>query len=375
MYLDNAATTAIRPIVDQIYQEVARETFYNPSALYGKAIEAGKMVSSARKDLAKLLGVEDNTIVFTSCGSESDTQALLCTRKRPGSRVIVSAVEHPAVFNAAMELKQRGFDVVVAPVDEYGQVKQDELKALLTPDTSLVSIMHVNNVTGAINPVKELVKMVKEYNPSILFHSDGVQAFGHIPVNLRALGVDLYSVSGHKVGAPKGVGALYVKPGVSLSPLIFGGGQENGLRSGTENVLGVLSFAACAKQCVAAIPALNSKGNEMNEKVRAFARNIEGCKVLSPEGGAPHILALTFAKARGETVMHTLEGYDIQVGIGSACSSKKGSARIPKELGLKDGYEMGMIRLSINPYDEYDWDKLIDALKTTNETLSKYLRS
>ena len=375
MYLDNAATTAIQPLVDDIYKEVARKDYYNPSALYGEALGVGKEVAKARKEIAKLLGVEDKTLVFTSCGSESDTQALLCTRKKHGARIIVSAVEHPAVFNTAMELKQRGFDVVLAPVDGNGKVLKEELRSLLTPDTALVSIMHVNNVTGAINDVADLVKMVKGYNPEILFHSDGVQAFGHIPVNLRALGVDLYSLSGHKVGAPKGIGALYVKPGVHISPLIFGGGQESGLRSGTENVLGILAFAACAKSCVSAMPALHAKGIAMREAVEAFVREIDDCVILSPEDGAKHILTLAFAKARGETVMHTLEGYGILAGIGAACSSHKGTARIPKELGLKDGYEMGMLRLSINAFDEYDWDELTKALKETYAVLSKYLRN
>lgn len=375
MYLDNAATTAIRPIVDDIYQEVAHQLYYNPSALYGQALEVAKMIAGARKTIAGLLGVDDKSLVFTSCGSESDTQALLCTRKKPGSRVIISAVEHPAVFNTAMELKQRGYDVVTAPVDESGTVVIDEFVKLLTPNTALVSIMHVNNVTGAINDIAGLVKCVKQYDSSILFHSDGVQAFGHIPVNLRALGIDLYSLSGHKVGAPKGVGALYVKPGVHLSPLVYGGGQENGLRSGTENVLGILAYAVCAKACVKAMPHLVSKGHALKEAIVAFAKGVDGCKIVSPEDGAPHIVALSFAKARGETVMHTLEGYGILTGIGSACSSKKGTARIPKELGLKDGYEMGMVRLSINAFDDYDWDKLIKALQDSYEVLSKYVRS
>ena len=375
MYLDNAATTAIRPIVDDIYNQAAHKAYYNPSALYGEALGVSKELATARKELAKLLGVEDKTLIFTSCGSESDNQALLCTRKKHGARVIVSATEHPAVFNTAMELKQRGFDVVIAPVDGYGRVIKEELNNLLTPDTALVSIMHVNNVTGAVNDLPALVKMVKEYDPNILFHSDGVQAFGHIPLNLRALGVDLYSLSGHKVGAPKGIGALYVKQGVHISPLIFGGGQESGLRSGTENVLGILAFAACAKASVAAIPTLEAKGQAMREAVESFVAGIDDCRILSPEDGAKHIMTIAFAKARGETVMHTLEGYGLLAGIGSACSSHKGTARIPKELGLKDGYEMGMLRLSINAFDDYDWDKLTKALGETHAVLSKYLRN
>ena len=273
-----------------------------------------------------------------------------------------------------MALSSEGYDVVFCPVDECGKVKEADFVDLIDDNTTLISVMHVNNETGAVNDIRRLVDLAKAQNPDVVFHSDGVQAFGHIKVNLRALGVDLYSVSGHKIGAPKGVGALYVKKGVSMAPILYGGGQESGLRSGTENVIGIVSLSACAESYLAKQDTLTAKGRVLREKATQFASTHTGCKLLSPEDGAPHIVTLAFEKVRGEVMMHELELDDIIVGIGSACSSKKGSARIPKALGLGAGYEMGMVRLSINPYDEYDLDMLFDKMHAAYERLSKFVR-
>lgn len=374
MYLDNAATTPLLPQVADILVRFGTQMYFNPSALYAQAIEVNAELTKARMGLCRALGAAPGTVYFTSCGTESDNAALLCVRRKKGSRVIVSAAEHAAVYNSAMALTERGYDVVFAPVDGHGRVMEDEFRKLLTQDTTLVSVMHVNNETGAVNDIKRLCSLTKEACKGALFHSDGVQAFGHIPVNVRALGVDLYSVSGHKIGAPKGVGLLYVKQGVSMAPALYGGGQESGLRSGTENVAGAVSMAACAEAYIAKQADLSAMGKELRARAGQFVAEHNGCKLLSPEDGAPHIVTMSFERVRGEVMMHELEQYGIVVGIGSACSSKKGTARIPKALGLKGGYEMGMVRLSISPFATYDWDYLFAKMHDVYEKLQKFVR-
>lgn len=374
IYLDNAATTKVLDGIDELYKTYEHERYYNPSALYADAIAVNRDVTAARRRLCRLLGAEDNTLLFTSCGSESDNQALFCTSKKRGARIIISAAEHAAVYQSAMALKQQGYDVVLCPVDCHGQVHSDALAALLTHDTALVSVMHVNNETGAVNDIARLVKTVKQFDSHILFHSDGVQAFGKIPVNVRALGVDLYSLSAHKLGAPKGLGALYVRKGVHVAPLIYGGGQEQGLRSGTENVLGILSFAQCAESAVQRLSRLQEEGDRLHRRLHDYCEANTDCMLLSPMNGAPHIGTIAFRTVRGEVMMHTLESSGIIVGIGSACSSKKATGRIAQALGLTDGYQTGMVRMSINAYDDYDWDYVFDCMQSAYLELRKYLR-
>ena len=374
MYLDNAATTRLLPEVAKIVEKYGYLQYYNPSALYGEAVALHRDVATFRQELAKLLGVTADTIYYTSCGTESDNAALLKVRKKRGGKVIVSNAEHAAVYQCAMALVEQGYDVAFCPVDERGKVIEESFVRLIDDNTTLISVMHVNNETGAVNDVARLVTLAKSKNPQVVFHADGVQAFGHIKVNLRALGVDLYSISGHKIGAPKGVGALYVKKGVSMAPILYGGGQESGMRSGTENVIGIASIAVAAKEYLAMQDRLVLTGAELRAKAEAFCSSHAGCKLLSPVDGAPHIVTLDFEKVRGEVMMHELESAGIIVGIGSACSSKKGSARIPKALGLGGGFEMGMVRMSINPFDEYDFDNLFARMHEAYVKLCKYVR-
>lgn len=374
MYLDNAATTRLLPEVAEIVEQYGYAQYFNPSALYGEAVSLHRRIADSRQDLAKSLGVGADTLYFTSCGTESDNAALLKVRKKRGGRVIISASEHAAVYASAMALVEQGYDVVQCPVDEAGKVVEQAFCDLIDDNTTLISVMQVNNETGAVNDIARLVALAKAKNPAVIFHSDGVQAFGHIKVNLRALGVDLYSISGHKIGAPKGVGVLYIKKGVSIAPVLYGGGQESGMRSGTENVIGIMSIVLAGKQYLAMQDKLVEKGEKLREMATRFAAAHEGCKVLSPTDGAPHIVTLAFDKVRGEVMMHELENAGIIVGIGSACSSKKGSARIPKALGLAGGYEMGMLRLSINPFDEYDFGLLYEKMHEAYAKLCKYVR-
>ena len=292
IYLDNAATTKTLEAAVEVALRYFDVEYFNPSALYGKSIEVARDIKKAREDIARELGVEPDTLVFTSSGSESDNQALFCSHKKKGSKILISATEHSAVYNSAMELKQRGYEVEVVAVDESGKVDLEDLERKLDERVSLVSAMHVNNVTGAINDLKKISELVKSKSEALL-HSDGVQAFGKMKVKPKTLGVDFYSASSHKIGAPKGSGFLYVKKGLSVAPLIYGGGQERGLRSSTENVPCIMAFAKASGIAVKNIDALNRKSEEFFGKIKEFAAERNDVKVICPSG-APHILCLAF---------------------------------------------------------------------------------
>ena len=372
IYLDNAGTT---PVLHECAEIVARclETdYFNPSALYMPSVELSRKIKTAREEILTALRGDGN-FIFTSSGSESDNTALFCSKKPNGSRIIVSADEHPAIYNCAMELQQRGYDVVFCGVDKYGRVKEDEFRSLLNENTSLVSIMHVNNETGCVNDIKKLCKIAKSVKPNILFHSDGVQAVGKIKVNLTDLGVDLYSVSGHKMHAPKGIAGLYIRSGVNIRPYIFGGGQEGGLRSSTENVAGILSFAYALKETTARVV-------ENGERVGALRKKIienvpEDFFVVDCPTQSPYILYMAMPYVRGEVMLHSLEKYGIYIGTGSACSSKKAHKRLPSLLGHDKEYENGTIRISFNRFTtEEDVDYFTNQLKLEYNTLKKYVR-
>lgn len=248
IYLDNAATTKMYDEALRVLTEANEKRWFNASALYKEASEESKTIRRARETLLGALKAGDGELYFLSGGTEADNTALFCTRKAKGSRVIVSEGEHDAVINPAKVLKEQGYDVVFAPIKSDGGVDEEKFAALLTPDVSLVSVMHVSNETGAVNDIAKLSAMTRRAAPKAVFHSDGVQAFGKIKVNLRSLGADLYTVSGHKIHGPKGIGALYVAKGAPVKPLVFGGGQEKGFRSGTENGPAIEAFAAAAER-------------------------------------------------------------------------------------------------------------------------------
>ncbi len=375
IYLDNAATTKTYDEVLPIIEKYSRDMYFNPSALYAQALEGANDIKTARKSISDILRIEPNRLFFTSSGTESDNQALFCSRKKKGARIIISAIEHAAVYNSAAELKQQGYDVVECPVNAGGGVDEDAFARLLTENTALVSIMHVSNETGAVNDIKKLVSIAKAYDKNILFHSDGVQAFCKLPVDLTALGVDYYTISGHKLGAPKGIAALYVKRGAPLKPLIFGGGQEYGMRASTENVAGIMAFEAAACLSFSQLPRLSALANKIFGDIRLGLRPIEGLKVIANERTAPHILTLALPDVRGEVMLHALEKHDIIIGTGSACSSKKGTGRIQRALGLSEKYRDGIIRLSVGLSNgENDGIEAAKAIYKEYQNLRNYTR-
>ena len=376
IYLDNAATTKMTEGSLRVLKEANEERWFNASALYKEASEESRRIREAREALSAALRAGGGELYFLSGGTEADNTALLCTRKPKGSRVIVGEGEHDAVINPAKLLKEQGFDVVFAPIKPDGGVDEEKFAELLTPDVSLVSVMHVSNETGAVNDIAKLVRMTKKASPKAVFHSDGVQAFGKVKVDLRALGVDLYTVSGHKIGAPKGIGALYVAKGAPVRPLVYGGGQEKGFRSGTENGPAIEAFAVAAETAVRDLSANCSKKRDYIEHL---AKDIADAVpdtvfITDRERSAPHILTVAFAGVRGEVLLHALDARGIMVGVGSACSSHRES-RFKSLLGLDEEHRDGIVRFSVSERNDIDEvPVVVQALKEETEKLRKFAR-
>lgn len=376
IYLDNAATTRIYPEVADLIAEESKNDFFNPSALYKPSVALSVKIKNARESIKSALHAGDGELYFTSGGSEGDNTALFCTRKPKGSRIIVGLGEHDAIINGAAQLAQQGYDVVYAPINADGSVNVEEFKNLLTPNVALVSIMHVSNETGAINDVARLCKLTKKIAPNAVFHSDGVQAFGKIKVNLRALGVDLYTISAHKIHGPKGIGALFVKKGTPIKPLIYGGGQEKGFRSGTENAPSILGFAKAVEICMENFDSDLAKKAAFKAQLKEkLLSEIDDVQIISgDENFAPNILTVAFKDVRGEVLLHDVEDDGILVGIGSACSSHHES-RFKSLLGLDENHKDGIIRFSISyENDENDVDSIVGRIKSSLEKLTGYKR-
>ncbi len=373
IFLDNASTTKIKP---EAISEIERShaLFYNPSALSGKSLEVRKEIDAAKQKICKALGVDyNNNLIITGSATEADNLAIFGSAKKTGDQFVFGAGEHQAVFASANELKLRGFNVVFAPLNKFGEVDLDKLKEILLKPTAFVSIMHVSNETGAINDISKISRLVKSFWPNAIFHSDGVQAFGKIPTNVLKLGVDLYSISGHKVGAPKGIGALYVKNISKLKPIIYGGGQEFGLRSGTENTEYILAFSKVASNFE--IEKSYNHAKKLSNIVRAYFEGKDGIKINSSTAASPYILSLSFEGVRGETLVHVLEEKGVVVGTGSACSSKKTTNRTLEAIGLCQKQIEGAIRISFsNENGEEEVLKACEIIEEGYRTLLEKLR-
>lgn len=345
IYLDNAATTRPDRGCLEEAQQFIYQNFYNPSALYAEGYNLHIMLKQARANILSLIADDNYEVIFTSCGTEADNHALFCGGRR--GNVVTTMGEHAAVFSAAAELKQRGIEVRLAPLRSDGGVDEDELVRLVDDKTSLVSVIHVNNETGAVNDVSAIAKKVKAKNPRALFHSDGVQAFGKIPFKLSE-NIDLYSTSSHKIGGMKGTGALFKRKKIVLKPFIFGGGQENGMRSGTENVFGIKMFELAAIKHYGMLRENFYNAKELSYKLwslldkQLFVR-------ISPENGSPYILTVGAKGVRGETILHEADDCGLIIGTGSACSSndKKRYSRVILACGVGEDVADGILRLSL----------------------------
>lgn len=355
IYFDNAATTRPERAVAELAAHYLDEQFYNPSALYAEGYNLHRELEEARRELVSFVSDPDEfAIVMTSCGTEADNQAIFCGGRR--GNIVTTMGEHAAVYAAAQEAGRRGTEARFAPLNPDGSADADALLELVDDKTSLVSVIHVNNETGAINDINTIAERVKAKNPRVLFHSDGVQAFGKLPFRLGR-NIDMYSVSAHKIGGLKGTGALIKRKKLVLQPYIWGGGQEGGLRSGTENVLGIAAFRAAARTRYL------GGGIEKNYSV---VRNVQSrlwelldkqlFERVSPEYGSPYILTVAARGVRGETILHMCDDRGLIIGTGSACSSNaaKKYSRVMQACGLRRELIDGVLRLSFNIHNTAD---------------------
>lgn len=375
IFLDNASTTEVGEECAAVAVEYMTKKFFNPSAPYHPSVEASKDLRRFRENILRNLK-GDGKIIFTSSGTESDNLALFGSKKPHKSRIVVSRSEHPAVMRCAEELKMRGFDVVFAEVDSSARVVPKKFASLIDENTSLVSIMHVNNETGAINDLKKLCSVAKSINPNILFHSDGVQAAGKIAVNLEETGVDMYSVSGHKLHAPRGAGALFLKKNIGIRPLLYGGGQEFNLRSSTENMSAIAALDRALETAAPGRENNERKVREFNDALRKFLlSNGDSYRLISDDDCSPYILSFALKYVKGEVMLHSLEKYNIYIGTGSACSSKKSEKALPNILKLPKEYEKGVLRISFSKNNTLNEIKyFIEKLNLEYSALVKYMR-
>ena len=374
-YLDNSATTRVSEKAAEMALTMMRENYGNPSSLHKVGVNAELAVEDAREAIADALGVQSKSIDFTSGGTEANNTVLFGAAealKRRGNRIIVSAVEHSSVYESAKRLGELGFDVLYAPVGKDGVILSDELEKLLTDKTILVSVMAVNNETGAIQPTEAIAKQIKKHSPDAVFHVDAVQAFCKMPLKPVKWGVDFMTVSAHKIHGPKGVGALYIREGKRLIPLLFGGEQQHRIRPGTESTPLIAAFGEAVREAdvaenATAIRALNTYATEQ-------FRQIEGVAVNSTDAALPYIINLSVEGIRSETMLHHLEQSGVYVCTSSACAKGKRSY-VLAAMGLPDSRIDSSIRVSFSKYNtKEDVDALIAGLKNGIETLQKVRR-
>ena len=312
VYLDNSATTRCYTEVGELVYKVMCQDYGNPSSMHRKGVDAEHYIKDAKEILAKILKVNAKEIYFTSGGTESDNLAVIGTakaNKRRGNHLITSSLEHPAILNTMRYLEEEGFRVTFLPVDRFGRISLDALKDALCEDTILVSVMYVNNEVGSVQPIQEAASMVKAYNKNILFHVDAVQGFGKYHIYPKRLKVDMCSISGHKIHGPKGIGFLYIKEGTKISPIIFGGGQQKGMRSGTENVPGIVGLAVACEKMIGKNYENAEKIREVKEYFQERIKEIEDIKDNS--GKAPHVASISCKQLRSEVLLHALEDKQI----------------------------------------------------------------
>ncbi|MCM1533470.1 MAG: cysteine desulfurase [Corallococcus sp.] len=374
-YFDNCATTRVDDDVLRIIEKYASVLYYNPSARSTYSLNIANDIAAARSNIAKLLGANDKEIYFTSGGTESDNLAVLGAIKAKKGNIVVSPVEHSAVYNTVNELSNRGYEIRYANLLSDGHIDVADFVSKVDANTLLACFMHVSNETGAVNDIRLINSLVKKKNPATATFSDGVQAVGKVPVNLRYLGVDLYSFAGHKIHGSKGSGCLYVKSGSRVSPQIFGGGQEKGLRSGTEYVGGIVALSEAVRLAVANMEVNSEKFNSYKNTIRASLANFDGWQENCSRDVSPAIMSLSFARIKGEVLLHMLEKYDIIIGTGSACGSKNKQNRIARAIGLDADYSEGIIRISFSKYNteeevELLADKLWECVTELRKTMS-----
>ncbi|HEX9061373.1 MAG TPA: cysteine desulfurase family protein [Clostridia bacterium] len=367
IYLDNSATTRPYDEVLDYMKVVGGEYFGNPSSLHKKGLEAERLVKKSRQAIAKTLGCDEKEVYFTSGGSEANNFAIfgyLEANPRKGKHIITSKIEHPSVLECVKQLSKKGYKVDMVGVNENGTIDIKELTELINEDTSLVSIMLVNNETGALQPVDEIDSIIKKNSSLAVLHVDAVQGFGKIAITPKKMGIGMLTISSHKIHGPKGVGALYVDSSVRIAPFIYGGGQESKLRSGTENVPGISGFGLAAELTASNMNEYFQKVTGLRDLFIERLNEIDRCSIILKDA-VPYILSVSFEGVRAEVLLHCLEERDIFVSTGSACSSKKNvHSHVLKAMGLKPSEIEGAVRFSFSSFNtESDIDETISAIK------------
>lgn len=381
IYLDNSATTVVMEDVAQLMNKIYLEDYGNPSSKHNKGVRAEHYLKEAKDIFTKILKCSEKEIIFTSCGTESDNTAIIGTalsRQRIGKHLITTKIEHPAILETMHFMEKQGYEVTYLSVDEYGVIDLNELESAIRPDTILVSIMHTNNEIGSLMPIKEAASIIKRCNKETYFHVDAVQGFGKARIIPKNLGIDLMSISGHKIHGPKGVGVLYASEKVKFTPYIMGGGQQRGMRSGTENVAGIAGMALAAKHLYEDLDADIDRLYKLKEMLASGLAAIDGVRInaLAGRDSAPHIVSASMEGVRAEVMLHALEEQGIYVSSGSACASNKNTTSDTLvSIGLPKEYLDATIRYSMSIYTtEEEISKAIEATKQILPELRKYTR-
>ena len=403
IYLDNSATTMVHPEVAALMTKLMCEDYGNPSSMHIKGVDSEKYLREAKENLAKILKINAKEILFTSCGTESDNLALIGVARanqRRGKHLITTKIEHPAILNAMKQLEEEGFRVTYLGTDNSGIISLEELKEAITDETILVSVMHVNNEIGSVQPVAQIGELIKSVNPNIYFHVDDVQGFSKLKLYPKKMDIDMLSVSAHKIHGPKGMGFLYINEKVKIVPIIYGGGQQNGMRSGTENVPGIAAMSLAAKM---AFDNYDNDVIKLYELKRKFVTEISKIEKVTvnglPQGieavnaltkvdenqsideligilGAPHVISVSAEDVRAEVLLHSLEDRGIYVSAGSACSTHK---RTPSAtltaINLDKKLLESTVRFSFSTYTtEEEVDEAIMAMGDIIPSLRRFVR-
>ena len=378
-YFDNSATTKVLDCVKDAVVDAMCVNYGNAAAKHRKGVEAENLIREAKKAIADTLKVQEKEILFTSGGTESNNTALFGTalaNRRAGKHLITTGVEHPSIYNTMSFLEEMGFEVTYLPVDHLGHISLEDLEKAIREDTILVSVMYVNNEVGAVEPIEAISQCIKKKNPKTLFHVDAIQAYGKYKIRPKKQGIDLLSVSGHKIHAPKGVGFLYIRDGVKIRPILFGGGQQKGMRSGTENVPGCVGLGVAAREAYKDFDARIEKLYTLREHLIAGLKPLGGVTINGSEDrtNAPQIVSASFEGVRSEVLLHALEDKGVYVSSGSACSSNHpGISGTLKGIGVKKELLDSTIRFSLGDLNtEEEVDYAIGVLGELLPVLRRY---
>ena len=378
-YFDNSATTKVLDCVKDAVVDAMCVNYGNAAAKHRKGVEAENLIREAKKAIADTLKVQEKEILFTSGGTESNNTALIGTalaNRRAGKHLITTGVEHPSIYNTMSFLEEMGFEVTYLPVDHLGHISLEDLEKAIREDTILVSVMYVNNEVGAVEPIEAISQCIKKKNPKTLFHVDAIQAYGKYKIRPKKQGIDLLSVSGHKIHAPKGVGFLYIRDGVKIRPILFGGGQQKGMRSGTENVPGCVGLGVAAREAYKDFDARIEKLYTLREHLIAGLKPLGGVTINGSEDrtNAPQIVSASFEGVRSEVLLHALEDKGVYVSSGSACScNHPGISGTLKGIGVKKELLDSTIRFSLGDLNtEEEVDYAIGVLGELLPVLRRY---